>query len=380
MRRLLILLVISSIWLVSVASTPVVTGAKVRLKAKKYQETVKVLEDNKAKYPDDPELFYYLAMAYSGIAQWVKAGENFGLALQKNPKKGLRKDIDRWRDYHWTSFVKDASALLEQKRFPAAIAKFRIANAINPDRKESQANMGVALLEQAYLYSSGDSAKPDSAKLFFDESIAKFERAIELDPENDQFVKNLAQANLAAGNEEKAVEIYQDYLDNNPDDLQAQRRLVNIYMANKDFEKAAGIYDLMLEDVAAELGMSDIYNAGTCYYQVYFDYSKAEDEAGKEKSAEMLEKAGDCYSQVVEDDPTDCEAGTQLYYIYITQEKWEQVAEIIEGMLDNNCPRDYITLQNLGVSYIKMDQKKKAIEIFKEAETLKPKEGQEESN
>ena len=94
MRKMWILIAISIIWIFNVASSPVVTGAKVRLKAKKYQATVEVLEENKGKYPDDPELFYFLARAYAGIASWSEAGTNFSAALTKNPDKKLKKDIN----------------------------------------------------------------------------------------------------------------------------------------------------------------------------------------------------------------------------------------------------------------------------------------------
>ena len=57
MRKLLILLALSCVWMFSVASSPVVTGAKVRINAKKYSEAIEVLEENKGKYLDDPELF-----------------------------------------------------------------------------------------------------------------------------------------------------------------------------------------------------------------------------------------------------------------------------------------------------------------------------------
>ena len=87
----------------------------------------------------------------------------------------------------------------------------------------------------------------------------------------------------------------------------------------------------------------------------------------------MLKKSSDCFSQVFEDEPTDCESGTQLYYIYITLENWESVVKTIDTMLDNACPRDHPTLQNLGVAYMKLDQKEKAVEVWKEADELKKK-------
>jgi tetratricopeptide (TPR) repeat protein len=178
MRKLLITLAIFSVWFLTVASTPVVTGAKVRIMNSKYKEAVEVLEENKAKYPNDPELFYYLARAYAGIAQWASAGENFSLALEKNPDRKLKKEIDKYRDFHWASFIKEANALLQQKRFPEAIDKFHLANSINPDRKESHANLGIALLEQGQLFQSADPPQPDSAALLYEEAVTSFTRAI----------------------------------------------------------------------------------------------------------------------------------------------------------------------------------------------------------
>ncbi len=82
MRKSIVLLAIIAAFLFSVASSPVVTGAKVRLSRKKYEETVKVLEENKSQYPNDPELYYYLAMAYDMDPTPVGALENFKASMK----------------------------------------------------------------------------------------------------------------------------------------------------------------------------------------------------------------------------------------------------------------------------------------------------------
>lgn len=380
MRRTWILIAVSTIWIFTVASSPVVTGAKVRLSRNKFQETVKVLEENKDKYPDDPELFYYLARAYAGIANWAKAGENFNVTLTKNPDKKLKKDIDKWRNHYWAQFFKDAGALLDQKRFLEAIDKFHTANTINPDREESQANLSIALLEQAQIYQSAEPPQPDSARILFDEAIESIKRARELDPEDDQFIKNLGQAYIVAGKVDEAVEVYEEYLDENPDDISTHKRLVMIYMSNRDYENAVNGFDALLEDAGAEMSTADYFNAGSSYYQMYYKLSNMEDEDSKARAQEMLEKTCECFAIVVEEDPTDCEAGEQLYYIYITMEDWNKVTETIETMLDNECERDYITLSNLSVAYSKVGNIKKAGEIYQEAQEKKPKEEEEGQN
>ena len=375
MRRILILLTIISIWIVFVASSPVVTGAKVRMKSKKYEETVQVLEENKGKYPDDPELFYYLARAYAGIAQWADAGKNFSVALEKNPDRELRKEIDKYRDNYWAQFVKEATALLGQKRFTDAIGKFQIANIINPERKESYENLGIAYLEQAQIFQSAEPPKPDSANLYFDSSIESLKKAIELDPQDEQFQKNLGQAYIAAGKEGEAVEVFEQYLEKFPDDITAQKKLATIYMTRKEFPKAVDMYDGLLADAGVELSAADYFNAGTCYYQEYMKIFKAEDEATKKKAAELLGKAADAYTEVVAQDPTDCESGEQLYYICITQEKWQEVIKTIEMMLTNGCERSYVTLSNLSVAYTKINNMEKAKQLYEEAQAKKPNEG-----
>ena len=376
MRNFLILLAMSVIWMFTVASSPVVTGAKVRLNAKKYKETVDVLEANKAQFPDDPELFYFLARGYAGMAQWNNAGSNFSIALQKNPDRKLLKEIDKWRDYYWSQFIKDAASLLEQKRYLQAIDKFRTANLINPDRKESHANLGVALLEQAQIFESAQPPQPDSAQMFYDQAIESIKRSIELEPENEQFIKNLGQAYIMAGRYDDAIEVYEKYLEDYPEDIAAKKRLVTIYMNRQDFDKAIEMYDALFDDAGVEMSAADYFNAGTSYYQEYIKYHKSENEEEKAKAKAFLEKAGECFSFVYDDSPSDCEAGEQLYYIYINIEKWDEVVKTIESMLDNGCERSYITLSNLGVAYNKLGNQQKAIELFKEAQEKKPAEEQ----
>lgn len=374
MRNLLILLAISCVWMFTVASSPVVTGAKVRLNAKKYEETIEVLEENKDKYPDDPELFYYLGRAYGGVANWEKAGENFNKALELQPDRDLVKDIDKWRDYYWSQFVRDAQALLDQQRYDVAIDKFRIANTINPDRKESQANMGVAMLNHAQAFQEAQPPQPDSARFYFDGAIESLKKAIELDPENEQFIKNLAQAYILADRYEEAIDVYEAYLEENPFDSGAKKRLITVYMSMQDFERASELYTELFEDSGAEITAADYFNAGSCYYQMWVEETR-DDAEGEEQSAaavEYLEKAAEAYNYVLDDNPADCEAGEQLYYTYINLDNWEQVVETIETMLDNGCERSYITLQNLGVAYVKTGNQQKATEVWKEAEEKKP--------
>ncbi|MCE5271293.1 tetratricopeptide repeat protein [bacterium] len=371
MRKLIVVLSLAVVWMFTVASSPVVTGAKVRIKAKKYDEAIKVLEDSKAEYPNDPELYYYLGRAYAGTAKWAPAGDNFSKALTLNPDKELKKEIEKWRDFHWSSFVKEGSALLQQKRYDIAIDKYVLANKINPDRKESWANLGVAQLESGRAFDEAQPPKPDSAKILYEGSIDSFKKALELDPTNETFIKNLAQAYTIAGKEDEAIGIYEKCLENNPDDSQIKERLVTLYMTRQDFEAAARIFDTMLSDAGAELGAADYFNAASCYYQIYMGLSKKEDQASKDKAAEFLHKAAGAYTSVLEETPNDCEAATQLYYTYINLENWPKVIETIEGMMKNGCQRDYPTLQNLGVAYVKVGNKEKGVEVFKEAEALK---------
>ncbi|MBW7995299.1 MAG: tetratricopeptide repeat protein [Candidatus Glassbacteria bacterium] len=374
MRKLLIFMAVSCVWMFTVASSPVVTGARVRLSAKKYESAIKVLEKNKDKYADDPELFYYLGRAYAGIANWDKAGENFNKALDLEPKRKLVKEIDKWRDYYWAQFIRDAQALLDQQRYPEAINKFRIANRVNSDRKESHANLGVAMLSQAEAFQEAQPPQPDSARLYFDGAIESLQRAIELDPEDEQFVKNLGQAYIMADRYDEAIEVYEAYLEENPFDITAKKRLVTIFMSMQDFESAGMLYEELFEDAGAEMTEADYFNAGSCYYQMWVSETrnKAEGEKDSEQATHYLERAAEAYEYVMDDNPSDCEAGEQLYYSYINLENWAQVVETIETMLDNGCERTYITLSNLGVGYSKIGNQQKAIEVFKEAQENKP--------
>jgi tetratricopeptide (TPR) repeat protein len=374
MRKMIVVLSLAVVWMFTVASSPVVTGAKVRIKAKKFEEAIKVLEDSKGEYGNDPELFFYLGRAYAGTAKWADAGDNFSKALTLNPEKDLKKEIEKFRDFHWSSFVKEGSALLQQKRYDVAIDKYILANRINPDRKESWANLGVAQLESGRNLEEAQPPKPDSAKIMYDSSIESFKRALELDPSNETFTKNLAQAYTIAGKEDEAIAIYEKCIEDNPDDAASKARLVTLYMTRQNFESAAPIYESMLADAGAELGAADFFNAASCYYQLYTVLSKKEDQASKDKAIECLKKAADAYSRVLEETPNDCEAGTQLYYTYINLENWAKVVETIENMLKNGCPREYVVLQNLGVAYVKVGNKEKGVEVFKEAESIKPQE------
>lgn len=375
MRKLVFILALSVVWMFTVASSPVVTGAKVRINAKKYEETIQLLEDNKAAYPDDPELFYYLGRAYAGTANWENAGENFAKALTLNPSRNLKREIEKYRDFYWTQFIKEGSALLQQKRYDVAIEKYVIGNKINPDRKESWANLGVSQLEHGRILEEADTPNPEAAKALYADAAESFKKAIELDPGNEAYVMNLAQTYLMAGREEDAIDLYEEILEADPDDYQVKSRLVTLYMTRQEFVNAARIYDSMLEDAGAELTADDHFNAASCYYQIYLENSKKEDQASKDLAEQSLQKAANAYEMVLKETPNDCEAATQLYYTYINMDKWDSVVATIETMFKTGCPREYVVLQNLGVAYVKVGNTEKAAATFKEAEALKPAEG-----
>ena len=88
-------------------------------------------------------------------------------------------------------------AQAEQNRFPAAIASFQHAVALNPDAAASWSNLGMVLKVEDR----------------FAESIAAHDRAVALDPDNPRFRVNRAVALLKAGLWDRAWQDYEARLD-----------------------------------------------------------------------------------------------------------------------------------------------------------------------
>jgi tetratricopeptide (TPR) repeat protein len=163
---------------------------------------------------------------------------------------------------------------------PKAKDEFKIAVKLQPDSEE-------AVTTLAYLYNEeGDTARaaetlssvPDatrSAKLYsalgytyeqqkeYKKAITAYQKAIELDHDNLDAIRGLAQNLLNDGQTDAALEQYKIIADSNPEDAQTYLRMAEIYRRNGKFDLA--LEDLKKAESMVQDSMEVPYNIAAVY-------------------------------------------------------------------------------------------------------------------
>jgi tetratricopeptide (TPR) repeat protein len=258
-----------------------------------------------------------------------------------------------------------------------AESEFKIAVKLQPDSEE-------AVTTLAYLYNEeGDSARaaetlssvPDaarSAKLYsalgytyeqrkeYKQAIASYRKAIELDRDNLDAIRGLAQNLLNDGQTDAALEQYKIIADANPEDAQTYLRMAEIYRRNGQFDLA--LENLKKAESMVQDSMEVPYNIAAVY-QAQGRY----DEAAQilQDLVKKTDKADNNYSQG--DKNNRAVFLERLGTVYRDNNNEQLAIETFQKMVplgDDNAERGY---QQIIDTYREAKQWQKATDAAKEA-------------
>jgi tetratricopeptide (TPR) repeat protein len=258
-----------------------------------------------------------------------------------------------------------------------AESEFKIAVKIQPDSEE-------AVTTLAYLYNEeGDSARaaetlssvPDtarSAKLYsalgytyeqrkeYKQAISAYRKAIELDRDNLDAIRGLAQNLLNDGQTDAALEQYKIIADSNPEDAQTYLRMAEIYRRNGQFDLA--LENLKKAESMVQDSMEVPYNIAAVY-QAQGRY----DEAAQilQDLVKKTDKADNSYSQSEKNNRAVFLE--RLGTVYRDNNNDQLAIETFQKMLplgDDNAERGY---QQIIDTYREAKQWQKATDTAKEA-------------
>ncbi len=258
-----------------------------------------------------------------------------------------------------------------------AESEFKIAVKLQPDSEE-------AVTTLAYLYNEeGDSARaaetlssvPDvarSAKLYsalgytyeqrkeYKQAITAYRKAIELDRDNLDAIRGLAQNLLNDGQTDAALEQYKIIAESNPEDAQTYLRMAEIYRRN-------GKFDLALENLKkAESMVQDSMEVPYNMAAVYQAQGRYDDAAQiLQDLVKKTDKADNSYSQSEKNNRAVFLE--RLGTVYRDNNNEQQAIETFQKMLplgDDNAERGY---QQIIDTYREAKQWQKATDAAKEA-------------
>ncbi|MGA8489231.1 MAG: tetratricopeptide repeat protein [Terriglobales bacterium] len=258
-----------------------------------------------------------------------------------------------------------------------AESEFKIAVKLQPDSEE-------AVTTLAYLYNEeGDSARaaetlssvPDaarSAKLYsalgytyeqrkeYKQAITAYRKAIELDRDNLDAIRGLAQNLLNDGQTDAALQQYKIIADSNPEDAQTYLRMAEIYRRNGQFDLA--LDNLKKAESMVQDSMEVPYNIAAVY-QAQGRY----DEAAQilQDLVKKTDKPNNDYSQSEKNNRAVFLE--RLGTVYRDNSNDQLAIETFQKMLplgDDNAERGY---QQLIDTYREAKQWQKATDVAKEA-------------
>lgn len=175
-----------------------ITSAKLYIQQKNYDKATDVLQKEITKNPNSDEGYYLLGYVQGEQGKFESMVESYdkSLAISKN----FEKNINDSRKYFWAQAF----------------------------------NRGVSLYQRGVK-----SSDADSAKVYYDKSIADFKSALRIEPDSGDTYKNLAFVYLSKGDNESAIEPLQQLIDREKA-LDGYKFLGEIYYVNGTNLKAQG--------------------------------------------------------------------------------------------------------------------------------------------
>ena len=175
-----------------------ITSAKLYIQQKNYDKAIDVLQKEITKNPNSDEGYYLLGYVQEELGKFENMVESYdkSLAISKN----FEKNINDSRKYFWAQAF----------------------------------NRGVSLYQRGVK-----SSDADSAKVYYDKSIADFKSALRIEPDSGDTYKNLAFVYLSKGDNESAIGPLQQLIDREKA-LDGYKFLGEIYYVNGTNLKTQG--------------------------------------------------------------------------------------------------------------------------------------------
>jgi len=257
MRRvtavLALIAVAATVFLAGCGADPAFTSGKVYLQDQNYQRAIEQLQIAIRNSPTAWQPHTYLARAYGDLAEQT-TGEPVTFQLMKDGKAEQMEVQPGQTD-----------VLL-----PLVNAEFQKALdlAVEPAAKDEVEN---AITQSWLVFHKRGEQYVEAAK--FEEAIPEFERAIVVDPRKADAYINLGYSLHMSGNEDRAIEIFEEAIKQTPDNPTLKENLVSVYQAKggalasaQDYAGALRYFE-KIEQVDPE--SPDInYNIGLMYYQL----------------------------------------------------------------------------------------------------------------
>jgi len=338
-----------------------VTSAKVRLKYKKEDEALVILEEGRRIDPNHAELYPLLGSLYIMKGEYMKADSAFDKAVALDPK--LEKEVTDARKAEWSSLINRGVNAMESEDYDQAISLMNHATLIYPEGVEAHINLAAAHVNASqkeeewvreYVKTHGleKPGAPESpaSSILLRESILHFRKAIEIEPANTDVKLDLARVYDYLGKPDSARVYYQEVLQLQPENRSVKEAMANCYLREGNLESAHTIYSELM--ATGEVSPDVAFNIGVVELQL-------KDWEGAERAFELTVKGK----------PDDLEALENLSISLMEQKKYDKAIPQLEKIVALN-ERNQGAWGSLVVAYAQLGMNDKASQAHEKYKML----------
>ena len=282
-----------------------ITSAKLYIQQKNWDKAIDVLQKDISKNPKSDEGYYLLGYVYGEQGNFEGLVENYDKSLAIS--QSFAKNISDSRKYFWAQAF----------------------------------NRGVSLYQRGVK-----STDADSAKVFYDKSIADFKSALNIEPDSGDTYKNLAFVYLSKGDNISAVEPLQQLIKREKA-LDGYKFLGEIYYVNGTNLNTAG----KTEEAKVEFNKSiEVLEEGLKNYpdnpEMLITLSTAY--IGADRGSEAIDK----YKKLVEAKPDEKNIRYNYGVLLLGAENYAEAETQFKKAIEIDPNYDN-AIYNLGVTYLK---------------------------
>jgi tetratricopeptide (TPR) repeat protein len=333
------------------------TSAILYIDEQNYDKAVQVIHEGFQYRDDEPDAFYYLAEAYSHLAEeavesneFDEAFKNYELAYEAyrraeelDPKEFTDK-VNQSLIYNYNNRIRQASLDWDEDYFEQAEGHMRLAYAALPDSMSPIKNIARMKMQM-----SQDDRYMENREALLTEALGLLDQVLLENPEAYELQLDKANVLAALGRNDEAKLIFDTLLSEHGDDSGLLIDIANLAIDDGDFARAADFYvqvvDLNEADTDATNDTDNkamLVAAGTWY---------SSPNIGRfEEAIVVLDRAAD-----LESIPTDNTMLMRLrtYYYYgkeVKTKSQEETDEIAKGDLTTQSTELFNRAVEIGVA------------------------------
>ena len=290
---------------------------------KKHEKAISAYQKGLKTDPNHPVILLNLAKSYEAVNERQKALSSYEAALRSKP--GWIEAIDAYSDL-----------LLSADKVKEADDVVSNAIKINPEDVKMHTKMGHVYNRQSIFNSAEEEFKkaltiddeftPALTGMAFsqeklgnsEEAVTTIQRAVKLNPEDSDILKQSAQILITAGNFSEAYEKLESLSKENPDDAQTVNLLGQYYICTGENKK--------LEECADKLEKID-----PAYKDYLKDWGRRFGQVGDEKTSEEY------FKTAIQEIPDDAESKISLALLYEKQGNTKEAFDLFRRAMHDDA-------------------------------------------